>query len=177
MGRIRLPIALWPLRYHLGAALLSWVVVAVLLLVGVRQLAQYEAQLRQDTAALEQDLLQAQQRRQPSTAAPDLLERLPIAARSEDLTRDIARFAQTHGVQLQTLAIEPRRASENQWPQEVFLLTAQSSYPAFKSWLSELQDRYPALVLQTLSLQASTQTPGQLDVRASLAWYLRAPQN
>lgn len=173
MRRYTPPFHLWPLRHHLVAAAALLFVLVLLIALGAHGLTRQDTQLREATAALQQDLRQAQARSQHVDSEADLLNSLPAPTRSDDITRDIARFAQTHGVQLNSVGIEPRKASQTQWPQYQFQVAAQSNYPDCKAWLAELLDRYPSLVLQNLSLQTNPQNPGQLDVRASLVWYVR----
>lgn len=175
MPGYRIPLSLWPLRRHIvvASALLVVLILAVLAL-GRWQAAQQQAMLSH-TAALQQELLQLEQQRGFS-ASPDLFSTLPVASRGDDVTRDIARFALTHGVQISTVGIEARKASETQWPQHLFQVSAQCAYPDCKAWLAELLDRYPSLTVQSLSLQSHPQSPAQLDLRASLAWYVRGGQ-
>lgn len=175
MPGYRIPLSLWPLRRHfiVASALVVVLTLAVLAL-GRWQASQQQA-LQSQTAALQQELQQLQQQRSASTS-PDLFSTLPAASRSDDITRDIARFAQTHGVQISTVGIEARKASEAQWPQHLFQVAAQCAYPACKSWLGELLDRYPSLTVQSLSMQSNPQSPGSLELRASLAWFVRGGQ-
>lgn len=175
MPGYRIPLSQWPLRRHITvAATLVVVLILAVLALGRWQASQQQA-VQTHTAALQQELQQFQQQHSTSTP-PDLFSTLPTASRSDDITRDIARFAQTHGVQISTVGIEVRKASETQWPQHLFQVSAQCAYPACKAWLAELLDRYPSLTVQSLSIQSNPQSPVQLELRASLAWFVRGGQ-
>lgn len=175
MPGYRIPLSLWSLHRHITVASALVVVLTLAVLALGRWQASQQQALQSHTAALQQELQQLQQQRGALTP-PDLFSILPAASRSDDITRDIVRFAQTHGVQISTVGIEARKASETQWPQHLFQVSAQCAYPACKAWLAELLDRYPSLTVQSLSILSNPQSPVLLELRTSLAWFVRNGQ-
>lgn len=104
----------------------------------------------------------------PRFVKQDFTQSLPIAARSEDVARDIGQFAQRLNVQITSLTLDSQAANSRELGRVQFNLAGQARYKDTKVWLAELLDRYPSLALQSLSLRAQANDPVRQDVRLTL---------
>lgn len=109
----------------------------------------------------------------PAAPSPTLLDSLPSPLKSEDVGRDIARFAQAADVQLVSLAIEARPSTANELGRILFNVAAQAEYKNAKTWLAQLQGRYSALGVQSLSIRAHPTDAARQEVRLALVLYVK----
>jgi len=163
----RLPFQRWPLHHH---ALMACLIVFGLAAAEWWCLDRFQTALTvlQHKRQSVQGQLDAALRAGPLSVKQDFTQSLPTAARSEDLARDIGQFAQALKVQITSLTLDPRTASTSELGRVQFNLTGQGQYKDTKAWLAELMDRYPSLVLQSLSLRAQANDPARQDVRLTL---------
>lgn len=166
------PVGLWPVRYHVLLALLAVVLTFGAFALVIRQ-AQVQLQVLSAQNVQAQQSLADAKRAVPAVAAPDYVQSLPSANRTDDVVRDIGRFAQSAGVQVNTLVIDATAATETQLGQVRFAVSANSPYKATKTWLSELLGRYSSLGVSALSLQAPSSDPSRQEVRVNLVLYVK----
>jgi hypothetical protein len=164
MRRFRPPFSLWPLRHHITlAALFAGAAVLAghgLVTYSHRGLAEAAGELESAQAQRQQAASQVAQR-VPGT---DFTQRLPLAAHTEEVVRQAARYAQAHGVQISSLSVERRPASQGELGQSRLSLAMVSAYPALKAWIADLQGGNTALAVESLSLRRTSdnQQEGQL---------------
>jgi|GEM_PF-4787320 hypothetical protein len=100
---------------------------------------------------------------------PDFRQYLPNAAARDEVVRVASRDAQSQGLQISNLSVERRPASQGELGQSRLSLTMVSSYPAFKSWLADMQGRFPALAVESLQLRRVSD--GQQEVQLVLTLF------
>lgn len=169
MPLLRPPFTLWPLRLQvllacgvvLAAALAGW---------GVeRTLTARKLQLQQDVA----QQLPTSPVRTESPDGAEFVNSLATRNASEDVARNVARFAQDLGVQVTALSVEQRKATDTELGKVQFNITASADYVSAKAWLNELLGRYRALAVQSLSLQANPTDTQHQDLRLILVLYVK----
>ena len=113
-------------------------------------------------------------RRIPSSTAPqDFSQTLPASSRTDDVVRDIGRFAQTHAVVVTSIVIESHAATTTELGKVTFNIAATADYPATKAMMGELLARYPALGMQSLYLRPLPNDKTRLDGRLVLVLVTR----
>lgn len=168
----RLPFYRWPLGLH---ALLACLVVIGSATGGWWYLRKCQAS--QDSLQREYQGVQAQldaaQLAGPVAPQANFVQRLPSVTRTDDVARDISRFAQTLDVQITSISMESRPSTANELGKVQFNLAAQSEYKAVKTWLAELLERYPALGVQSLSLRSQPNESTRQDIRVTLVMFVK----
>jgi hypothetical protein len=106
------------------------------------------------------------------SAPENFTTRLPVTARTDDLVSDAGRFAQARGVQISSLAIQKQPTSPRELGQIRFAISAQSGYQAFKTWLADMQARYPTMGVKTLSVRAP-QNDARQEIQLALIFYVK----
>ena len=164
MRRFRPPFRLWPLRHHLAlAALLAAATVFAsrgLVTYSHRVLAEAAAELKSVQEQRQQAAAQAAQRAPRS----DFTQQLPLAAHTEEVIRQMGRYAQAHGVQIASLSVERRPAAPGELGRSRLSLALACGYPALKAWIADLQAGNAALAVESLALRRTSdgQQEGQL---------------
>ena len=98
---------------------------------------------------------------------------LPSRTKSDDVIKDIGRFASATGVQIQSIQVRPRDVTEIEYGSMEFAITLIGDYRATKAWLSELLARYQALAVNTLNMRQGAQDFSRLETQVSLVLYVR----
>lgn len=98
----------------------------------------------------------------------DFAQSLPSGRRSDNVVQEISRSAQTLGVQVLSLSVEPRGATITELGRVQFNLVANAQYRAVKTWIAELLGRYPSLGVASLSMHNSANDPSRLDISLSM---------
>ena len=168
-----IPVSHWPLVWHLLLATGTCVLVALLGLVGVYQITLQNQYLLVQHAELEGELLSLRAVG-GSTVLPDVTQSFPTPKHTDDVVRDIGRFAEEVGVQVSNLSVSTLPSSPTQLGRVQFNIAAMGSYKSTKAWLSELLARYTSLAITGLSIQRSQSDPLQQDVHLILVWYVQA---
>lgn len=168
----RLPFYRWPLGLH---ALLACLVVTGSAAGGWWYLR--ECQASQDSLQREYQSAQAQldaaQLAGPAAPLTNFVQSLPSVTRTDDVARDISRFAQTLEVQITSLSVESRPSTASELGKVQFNLAAQAEYKGAKAWLTELLERYPALGVQSLSLRSQANESTRQDIRLTLVLFVK----
>lgn len=128
--------------------------------------------------ALEAELINTQQRYQPivDTAIATTLNfthGLPLRNKSDDIVQDINSLASSTGVQIQSIQIRSREASETEYGSVEFAVALGGGYRATKAWLSELQSKHHAMAVNTLSMRQDARDVLRLESQISLILYVR----
>ena len=168
------PLSRWPLRYHAILSVVAVALIAVLAALCGHQIAKQGRRVADERLQLQAELtaLRSNARTNPE---PDFAQGLPSAHRSDDVVRDIGRFAQDAGVQISSLNVSTMIATPIQLGRVQFNISANAPYKATKAWLSDLLARYPSLAVGTLSLQAQPNDRSLQDVHLLLVWYFQDP--
>jgi Tfp pilus assembly protein PilO len=98
---------------------------------------------------------------------------LPPRTKSDDIIKDIGRFASATGVQIQSIQVRPKNATEIEHGSMDFAITLTGDYRATKAWLSELMARNQALAVNTLNMRQGAQDFSRLETQVSLVLYVR----
>jgi hypothetical protein len=167
-----LPFPRWPLWQHLTVAALVLAAVAGAAWWGAQHAqAAYFSQLTQlDTA---QRLLHDLRARHATLPKGDFSHHLPRASTADDVARDLARFAESGRVQIQSLTLQPQAATPREWGKVQFNISASADYVALKAWLAELLGRYPALAVLTLSMRSAANDGARLTSNVSLVLWVK----
>lgn len=118
-------------------------------------------------------MVKALQARQASQADADFSKQLPSSAAADEVSRDIARFAESNRVQIQSLALQAHAPTTRELGRIQYTVSAVADYPALKAWLAELLSRYPSLGLSALTLRAAPNEPTRLGSSVSLLLYVK----
>ncbi|TXT40778.1 MAG: Uncharacterized protein FD135_906 [Comamonadaceae bacterium] len=148
----RLPFKRWSLLQHVLTGSLC---VTLISAIGYEYLQRQEALLTglQQQHQTLQSQIDHEKVNLPDKPQANFTEHLPENSRADDVARDISRFAQTLGVQIVSMSIENRPASNSTLGAVHFSLSLQAEYTACKAWLAELLGRYPTLAIQSLSFR------------------------
>jgi hypothetical protein len=166
------PFRRWPWFHHAWAALVLALLTA---LVGGIVVKRQESNLfarGAELASLQKQLAEARTdelTRNQADAGP----RLPERQIADNVSRDIAAFGQTLGVQISAIQIEQRSATPTDLGAVFFSISGKSDYRSTKTWVSDLLGRYPSLAIKTLSLQALPNEAARLDIRITLVLYVK----
>ncbi len=163
----RLPFRRWPLHHHILLACLIVFGLAVGGLWWIKQSRFALVSLQYERQSVQGQLDVALRTVQPAVKL-DFTQSLPTMARSDDVARDVSRFAQSLNVQITSLTVDPRAATPSELGRVQFNLTGQAAYKDTKAWLAELLSRYPSLAIQSLSLRTQPNDPVRQDVRVTL---------
>ncbi len=166
------PFRRWPLYHHV---LLASLLVVVVLGLGRWWLLQAQGSFSTGQQYLHaiQGERDAAQGNKPSSAWRDPTHVLPSASRAEDVVRDIAKFAQSAGVRIASLAVAPQAASASEVGKVEFTLVAIAEYQATKAWLAELLARYPALGIHDLAMRPQPSNSLVQDIQLSLTLFVK----
>lgn len=167
----RLPFQRWRIHHHGLVAVLTLVLLAT---VGGWYLQRSQSSLTALQA--ETESVQSQLNKTKAAQPPlqtNFSQTLPSVTASDEVARDISRFAQTLGVQMMSLSVERRLASGTELGKVQFNVVAQAEYRAGKAWLSELLSRYPSLSIQSLSLRVQANDALRQDVRATFVMFVK----
>lgn len=163
----RYPFKRWPLRHHVLTMSLVVIGVAAAGWWYVNRLQTSLTTLQHESQSL-QGQIDAALLANSLPADHDFTIALPTASQSEDVVRDIGRFAQSMNVQITSLNIAHHAASTSELGQMQFNVTGQAQYKDTKDWIAELLGRYPALALQTLLLRVQANDPIRQEIRLTL---------
>lgn len=172
MRRLRPPFHLRPLEHHAVLALLVLAAAAF----GGRWLVEHshgwvvraERQLGEAREALRREGDAATIRGLPQG---DFTQRFPAAAHLDEVLHQATRYAEAHGLQLTSMAVERRAASSGELGHWRVAFAFQGSYAALKSWLADMQVRNEALAIASLQLRRGTGT--LLEAELVLALFTR----
>lgn len=109
---------------------------------------------------------QAEQKNQFS----DLLVK---SSSSDEVVKEMSRLAAADGIVLNTLAITQVAATPNELGKVQYNVTLKADYFVFKTWLKGLLDRYPALGLNTMVIQAPNTDSVKQNINLSLFLYTK----
>lgn len=160
-----------PIRYHatIAGALIAGIVFAVWL-----SSHNSSRQFEERKKKLEALQSQIQEHKHAAYAATgDFTQTLPPKSRSDEVVRDMSRFAASVGVQISSLNVHPQSATERELGRIQYHVRLNADYSATKTWLAELLARYPTLALQELNIHALPSDSFRNDVSASLVLYVR----
>lgn len=172
MFRLPLPFHRWPLWRHGMAAALALAVLAAASWPVARSL-ESRHQDRLAELASAQRMVKEMRARQVMHASGDFSKQLPAAAVADEVSRDIARFAESNRVQIQSLALQAHPPTTRELGKVQYTVSAVADYPALKAWLAELLSRYPSLGLSALSLRAAPNEPTRLGSNVALLLYVK----
>ena len=135
-------------------------------------------QTQEQQRGLEAELAAAQQRDQQKSKAAfattlNFTHTLPSREKSDDIVKDIGKFASATGVQIQSIQVRTREASESEYGSLEFSITLNGDYKSTKAWLAELLARYHTMTIATLSMQPGGQEVARLESQISLIFYAR----
>jgi hypothetical protein len=128
---------------------------------------------RQDDHRTAQIELKAAQRSVPEVVKKSFVDALPSVQQTDEVARDIGRFAQTLGVQIASLFVQVRAPSAREVGKVQFNLAAQADYSSAKAWLAELLARYPSLSVQSLSIRAQPNNAARQDIQLTLVLFVK----
>lgn len=94
----------------------------------------------------------------------------PLRTEANDVVRQVGEAAQFHSVSLRTLSVSHQAASTQTWGRASLDVSASGSYAAIKAWQADLQQRFPALSVQSLRMQGNSLSQGGLE--AQVLWML-----
>lgn len=173
MPLLRVPLRHWQSWQHLALAIAA---VVILGLCSWWELARVQRNLSTQRANLEslQKQLSALNSDSTSAAEPDFSASLPAPSVADDVSRDIARFAQSNRVQINSLSVLQPTSGLNELPKIQFSLAANGAYADLKSYLSELLDRYRSLGVANLSIRTNTLNAEKLDASFVLVLYVQS---
>ena len=163
MNPWRLPAKRWSILQHM---LLASLLVLVVAAAGWTWGQVSRTALSASRAELQElhSQLKSAQRASASPSSTGFTQSLPGARQSEDIVREIGRSAQTLGVQVVSLSIEPRAATATEFGRVQFSLVVSAQYRAVKSWIAELLSQYPRLGVASMSMRNSANDPSRLDI-------------
>jgi hypothetical protein len=160
------PFSRWPIALHAGLAcalvLLVWAVTHAWVLKERRWLAESKKQVQALTEQVHSNALA--QSRTTTLAEPDFTDSLPPRGLTDDVVRDIGRYAQTLGINVSNITVVHSAASARELGKVQLSITAVGDYGKAKTWLAELLARYASLAVQSLNVRAGT--------TAALEWQL-----
>ncbi len=165
-----IPFQRWSLRTH---CLLAGLLVAVVCLGGWQWLHKEHAallELENEHANLKAQLSAVPA---PAVATANFAQTLPAAARADDVSRDVAQFANTFGVRVVSMAIDTQAATTTELGRVNFNISAQADYKGAKAWLAELLGRYSSLGIQSLAIRANPSDTTRQDVRVAMVLYVK----
>lgn len=148
-----IPFKRWPLFAHAITAGIV-VITAALGAWWIRHIAAVTLQARGEELRLLQKELQKPKRPEVEIRLETFTSALPNLAKSDEVVRDMSRYAQAMNVQITSLTLTPSESSPTTLKKIQFNLAVNADYRSIKRWLSELLDRYPSLGVQTLSMRA-----------------------
>lgn len=160
-----------PLRLH--ATIAGALVVSVAL---IMWLSSHNSGTQLEGRKMEFEALQRQIQEHKQTAfatTGDFTQTLPPRSKSDEVVRDMSRFATSVGAQISSLTVHPQPATDRELGRIQYNVRLGASYSTAKTWLAELLARYPTLALQELTMQALASDPLRNDVSASLVLYVR----
>lgn len=163
---------LWPTWWHIA---LACVLCLVGLLLAQAMLTEKKAQTQHVQLVMEQaraqlaadDLPKAGD--QPPRPSTDPLQ-WPLRAEVDNVVRKVGEAAQVHSVSTRTLSVSHQTASMQTWGRVSLDVSASGSYIALKAWQAALQQRFPALSVQSLRMQGNPLSQGGLE--AQVLWML-----
>lgn len=88
---------------------------------------------------------------------------LPPRSKSDDLIKDMGRFASSAGVQIESIQVRPRETTELEYGSMEFAIAINGDYRGTKTWLSDLLSRYQALTVNTLNMRQGVRCFVRLD--------------
>lgn len=104
----------------------------------------------------------------------------PARAEADEIVRQAGEAALVHGIALRALSVSHQLASTQVWGRVVMDVSASGSYEALKAWQAVMQQRFGALVVQSLRLQdndgrapGSVESMGTLDAQAVWVLHVR----
>lgn len=100
-------------------------------------------------------------------------ELLSSNSKSDEVVREMSRLAAGKGIGLDSLKIAPTTATASELGRVQYNVTMKTDYYLFKSWLSGLLSRYPALGVNTLSIRGNTTENTKQDINLSLLLYVK----
>jgi Tfp pilus assembly protein PilO len=162
-----------PLKTHLSLAVLA------LLCMG---LAGYSVHMKQtfglNTAQVDLQSIQSQLKNnnaieKKDTTAKSFVESLPNSTKSDDVLREMSRLAVEKGIQLDSLKVSPQAATASELGKIQYTIALKTDFYLFKSWLSSLLDRYPALGVQTLSIRAISNDNNRQEINLALQFFVK----
>jgi Tfp pilus assembly protein PilO len=172
MHLFQIPFQRWPLRLHavmagLVLALLgcgaAWFVKSTLTASKARN---------EELQALQMQVQQLQ-RAELQRASGNFTQKLPSAATSDEVVRDMTRHAQSLNLQISSLSITATEASPREIRKVQFNLALSGEYRSVKSWLSEMLGRYSSLGVQTLSLRGLPNDALRQEAQLVLVLFVR----
>ncbi len=162
----------WPWGQHTVAATLALLALAAACFGLTHYLAASE-QAQQVQLDLAQRLLKDLQGRRAALSKGDFSQHLPQASTADDVARDIARFAESGRVHIQSLSVQPQAATPREWGKVQFNISATADYSTIKAWLADLLGRYPALAVITLSMRSAPNDGARLTSSVALVLWVR----
>jgi hypothetical protein len=168
----QVPLAYWPLSVHglmcVSIALLTGLIAAYAQGYNSTKLRALQAQ-----SSAMQMRLAAQVSPDTTFIAQDWQQRLPQTNQTDDLLRDVVRYARDYGVQIATLTVERLQPSSLQLGRMQINISGLAPYMSTKAWLSDVLGRYPALTVSAFALQAIPSDVARQDLHVSLCFYIR----
>lgn len=172
MMNLALPFRRRPFRQH--------IVVAILVLAGVGAASWATLQGLQTNERVQHGELDTAQRslrdwqaRQAAQPAGNFSQQLPASTVSDEVSRDIARFAESGRVQIQSLALQAQASTPRDVGKLQYNVAALGDYAATKAWLAALLARYPSLAVSALSLRVAPNDAARLTSSVTLVLYVK----
>lgn len=172
MRRIYLPFARWPLQQHVLLALLLVMVAATAGWWAVRRAADLNVIALQSKHAATKTLVDLHAAPLPELRT-SFISRLPQAALTDQMLRDLVTFGESNGVQINSFTPQSSLPNARELGRVQISVAALADYKSTKLWLAELLARYPSLAVQTLSLRTPQNESTKQDVALSLVFYFR----
>lgn len=94
----------------------------------------------------------------------------PLRAEVDNVVHQVGEAAKFHGISLRALSTSHQASSAQAWGRVLLDVSASGSYIALKAWQASMQQRFPALSVHSLRLQANSLNQGGLD--AQVLWVL-----
>ncbi len=165
----------WPWGQHAVAATLALLALAAACFWLTHYLAASEQaqQAQQVQLVSAQRLLNDLQGRRAALPKGDFSQHLPQASTADDVARDIARFAESGRVQIQSLSVQPQAATPREWGKVQFNVSATADYSTIKAWLADLLGRYPSLAVATLSIRSAPNDGARLTSSVALVLWVK----
>lgn len=168
---LRVPFRYWPLRWHVGLALLLVATTAAACWGVLQHSAMQMAVAQQELENARKDA-EDRRRRAPTSTADDWTRRLPPSQHLDEVIRQVGAGAETHKVQITSLAVQRQAATATELGQSRLVLAATAGYPGFKAWLGEMLDRNETLGVQALIFRR-TADPHAQDVQLTLVLFTK----
>jgi Type II secretion system (T2SS), protein M subtype b len=162
----------WPRWQHVVAAALALAALGVACLGAVRY-AGASQQAQRDALEAAQRMLADLQGRRAALAVGDLSQHFAASASADDVARDIARFAESGRVQVQSLTVQAQAPTAREAGKVQFNVSAAAEYVPLKAWLAELTGRYPSLAVSTLSMRPVANEGARLTSSVSLILFIK----